>query len=197
MTAGGDGTARSAVPSPPQVISGPRLDLVLVTVEQLLSRDGDAVPIPLSFPDPDDVLNPEESPLRYRIPQVKADPSVNPWLIRLAVLRAAEPVIVGQANFHDRPDADGMLEIGYSVLPRHRRRGYATEIAMTMWRFAASHPHVRVLRATARPDNEPSLRIIRGAGFVHVGEQDDPDDGRELVYELDAAGLRPASCVLP
>lgn len=175
---------------PPDVISGPRLDLMLVTVEQLLSRDGTSVPIPLAFDDPDDVLNPESSPLRYRIPQVQADPSVNPWLLRLAVLRGLDPVIVGQVNFHDRPDAFGMVEIGYSVLPRHRGLGYATEIAMTMWEFAAAHPDVRVLRATVRPDNEASLRIIRGAGFAHVGEQDDPEDGLELVYEIDASAFR-------
>lgn len=171
----------------PDVLAGPRLDLVLVTVDQLLSRDGHSTPVPLGFDDPDDVLNPADSPLRYRIPQVIADPSLNPWLIRLAVLRGDAPVIVGQANFHDRPDAEGMVEIGYSVLPRHRGHGYATEIAMTMWRAAAPRADVRVLRATVRPDNEASLRIIRGAGLVHVGEQDDPEDGLELIYELSAA----------
>ena len=175
---------------PPNVISGPRLDLVLVTVEQLLSRDEEGSPLSLGFDDPDDVLAPDYAPLRYRISQVKADRSVNPWLIRLAVLRSPDPVIVGVGNFHDRPDDRGMVEIGYTVLPRHRRLGYATEIAMTMWQFAASHPDVQVLRATVSPDNESSLRIIRGAGFVHVGEQDDPEDGLELVYELDASAFR-------
>ncbi len=175
---------------PPNILSGPRLDLVLVTVEQLLSRDGTAAPIPLGFADPDNVLDPDHSPLSFRIPQVAKDPSVNPWLLRLAVLRSDEPLIVGLGNFHDRPDENGMVEIGYSVLPRHRRNGYATEIAMTMWAFAAAHPDVRVLRATVSPENAASLRIIEGAGFVEVGEQDDPEDGLELVYELAAADFR-------
>jgi len=173
----------------PDVMTGPRLDLVLVTVEQVLSRDGGRTPVPLGFDDPDDVLAWEDSPLRYRIPQVEADPTVNPWLIRLAVLREPVPVIVGQVNFHDRPDEHGMVEIGYSVLPRHRRRGYATEIAMTMWRAAAARPDVLMLRATARPDNAASLRIIEGAGLLLVGEQDDPEDGLELIYELSAASF--------
>lgn len=175
---------------PPDVIPGPRLDLVLVTVEQLLSRDGTAAPVPLGFDDPDDVLDPSNSPLLFRIAQVTTDPSVNPWLIRLAVLRSAEPVIVGIGNFHDRPDSNGMVEIGYSVLPRYRGQRYATEIAMTMWEYAAAHPDVRVLRATVSPDNDASLRIIEGAGFLHVGEQDDPEDGLELIYELAAADFR-------
>lgn len=188
-----NGQRRAELPmstAPPPVLSGPRLDLVLVTVEQLLSRDGTATVIPLDYEDPDDVLNPSHSPLLFRIPQVAADPSVNPWLIRLAVRRDPEPVIVGIGNFHDRPDEAGMVEIGYSVLPAFRGQGFATEIAMTMWEFAAAHPDVRVLRATVSPDNGPSLHIIEGSGFIHVGEQDDPEDGLELIYELAAADFR-------
>ena len=76
-------------PVPPDVLHGPRLDLVLVTVEQLLARADADGPVPLGFDDPTDVLHPDRAPLRYRVPQVIADPSTNPWLLRLAVLREA------------------------------------------------------------------------------------------------------------
>jgi len=167
---------------PPDVLAGPRLDLVLVTVEQLLARAAAEGPVPLGYADPEDVLHPDRSPLRYRVAQVTADPGVNPWLLRLAVLRATGE-IVGLVNFHAPPDADGMVEIGYRVLPAYRRHGYAREMAETMWAYAASRPDVRVLRATFAPDNAGSRAIVEGAGFVHVGEQDDPEDGLELVYE--------------
>jgi [ribosomal protein S5]-alanine N-acetyltransferase len=170
---------------PPDVITGPRLDLVLVGVDQLLARAASDGPIPLGYDDPDDVLHPERSPLLFRVRQVSADPAVNPWLLRLAVDRATG-TIVGLVNFHDRPDADGRVEIGYRVLPAYRRRGYAREMATTMWSYAATHPDVRTLVASVAPDNAPSRAIIEGAGFVHVGEQDDPEDGLELVYELPA-----------
>ncbi len=175
----------------PTVASGPRLDLVLVSVEQLLSRDGQRVPVPLGVDDPDDILNPERSPLRRRQAQVRVDSSVNPWLLRVAVLRAPRPTIVGLANFHDRPDDRGMVEIGYQVLPHHQRRGFGREIADTMWAMAAAHPQVQVLRACVRPDNVPSLRIIHAAGFTQVGTQDDPEDGLELIFERPAAGVVP------
>lgn len=178
-------------PQPPDVLAGSRLDLVLVTVEQLLSRDGEHEPVALPFPDPLDVLHPSTSPLRYRIEQVRVDPSVNPWLLRLAVLRGASPTIVGLANFHDRPDAEGMVEIGYQVLPPYRRRGFGREIASTMWEFAASCPQVTRLRATVAPSNAASRAIIESAGFVKVGEQDDPEDGLEWVFELAARDFRP------
>ena len=161
--------------NPPDVLSGPRLDLHLVTVEQVLSRDGEHDPVAIAFADPDDILSPENSPLAHRIPQVRADPSVNPWLIRLAV---------------DRPDEDGVVEIGYRVTDRFRRNGYGREIAQIMWDFAASHPDVKILRATVSPTNAPSMAIITSAGFTHVGEQDDPEDGLEYVFDMSVADYR-------
>jgi RimJ/RimL family protein N-acetyltransferase len=166
----------------PDVLPGPTLDLVLVTVTQLLARNASSGPVPLGYPDPADVLHPDRAPLHYRVPQVLADPTVNPWLLRLAVERATS-TIVGLAGFHGAPDDRGMLEIGYSTLPAHRRRGHGREMATTLWAAATEHPAVRVLRATVEPGNEASLAIIRGAGLVHVGEQQDPEDGLELVFE--------------
>lgn len=174
-------------PALPDVLVGPRLDLVLVTVEQLLSRapDHDGPVVPIEYDDPGDVLAYDGSPLRWRIPQAREDPASNPWLIRLAVERASGTV-VGLGNFHAPPDERGMVEIGYRVVEAHRRHGYGREIAQTMWRYAAAHPDVRVLRASVSPDNDASLAIVRAAGFVQVGEEWDDEDGLELVLEVAA-----------
>ncbi len=178
-----------ASPDLPDVLHGPRLDLVLVTVEQLLARAAADGPVPLGVDDPTDVLHPDRSPLHYRVKQVREDPAENPWLLRLAVDRGTGE-LVGYGNFHARPDADGMVEIGYTVLPEFRRRGYGREIAETLWRAAAAHPDVRVLRASVAPDNEASLAIVKGAGLVEIGEQWDEEDGLELVLEVPASEVR-------
>ncbi len=174
-------------PALPDVLVGSWLDLVLVTVEQLLTRadDHDGDPAPLAYDDPTDILSPENSPIRWRIPMVREDPWSNPWLIRLAVERESG-TIVGLGNFHAPPDARGMVEIGYRVLPAHRRRGYGREIAQTMWKYAAAHPDVRVLRASVSPDNTASLAIVHAAGLVKVGEEWDDEDGLEHVFEVAA-----------
>ena len=176
-------------PVPPDVLQGPRLDLVLVTIEQLLARAASDGPVPLGFDDPADVLHPDRAPLAYRVPQVLADPASNPWLIRLAVLRETGE-IVGYGNFHAPPDGDGMVEIGYSIIEPYRGQGYATEVARTMWSYAAAHPDVLTLRATVEPGNAASITIIERAGLVHVGEQIDPEDGLELIYEIAASDYR-------
>jgi len=83
-----------------------------------------------------------------------------------------------------------MVEIGYRVIPEHRRHGYGREMAETMWRAAAAHPDVVVLRASVSPDNAPSRAIVEGAGLVKVGEQWDDEDGLEWIYEAPASTFR-------
>src|SRR4051794_5350896 len=60
---------------------------------------------------------------RFRLEQISEDPGSAPWLVR-AVLDA-DGRVVGHAGFHGPPDGRGMVEIGYSIVPQHRRRGYA------------------------------------------------------------------------
>ena len=38
------------------------------------------------------------------------------------------PTLVGAGGYFGPPDADGTVEIGYSVLPEWQRHGYATQM---------------------------------------------------------------------
>jgi len=165
-------------------IRTPRLDLVLLTRAWLMAYV-DGAPLPdLGFTDPHDFLAGSEYVVHLRAEQLAHDPAQEPWLLRAMVLREGGAV-VGYANFHAPPDERGMVEIGYQVVPTHRRRGYATEATEAMWAWAAEHG-ARVLRASIAPDNQPSLAMARRAGFVRVGEQVDDVDGLELVFERPA-----------
>ena len=60
---------------------------------------------------------------RMRLDQVAADPAAQAWVVRALVV---EPHgVVGHAGFHGPPDADGVVEVGYAVLPALRGRGRA------------------------------------------------------------------------
>nr|WP_241829202.1 GNAT family protein [Saccharothrix sp. CB00851] len=122
---------------------------------------------------------------RYRLGQLAADPGHARWLARLALVDG--DAVVGHAGFHGPPDAAGMVEIGYSVDPAFRRRGYARAALVELLRRAAAEPGVRTVRATISPDNAASLATIAGFGFVEVGEQWDEEDGLELLFERPAA----------
>ncbi|MCZ2838507.1 hypothetical protein [Modestobacter sp. VKM Ac-2985] len=55
---------------------------------------------------------------------------------------------------------------------------------------AAGDPAVRTVRVTISPTNTASRALALPYGFVLVGEQEDDEDGPELVYELPADQLR-------
>jgi RimJ/RimL family protein N-acetyltransferase len=165
----------------------PRLRLEVLDADAVLAlADGRSLS-QLGHDDPYAVLDSSAHVVRLRAAQLRENPEHAVWLLRLVVERSSGTAI-GYVNFHAPPDADGMVEIGYQIVPAARRRGYATEAAHAMWAWAARHG-ARVLRASVAPHNEPSLALVARAGFVQVGEEVDEVDGLELVYERPAAGM--------
>ena len=129
------------------------------------------------------VLMDESGPLRWRVPQVKKDPSTNKWFVRWIVLRDSG-VIIGSTSFHEPPDENGMLEIGIGIHPTYQRRGFGTEALLGMWTWAATQPGVHTFRYTVSASNYASVAVIKKLNFVHVGEQIDEVDGPEDIYEM-------------
>ena len=122
---------------------------------------------------------------QIRVDQIRRDPESAHWVAR-AVVDEESGLVIGHAGYHGPPDENGMVEVGYSVDPRYRRRGHAREMLAELIRRAQSEPQVRIVRASISPDNVASLATIAGFGFIPVGEQWDADDGRELLFERPA-----------
>jgi [ribosomal protein S5]-alanine N-acetyltransferase len=122
---------------------------------------------------------------RLRLSDIAANPEAARWIARAAV---DEPggFVVGHAGFHGPPNDDGMVEVGYTVVPEYRRRGYARAMLAALLRRAADEPQVRTVRASISPGNAASLATIKGFGFEPAGEQWDEEDGRELLFEVPA-----------
>jgi GNAT superfamily N-acetyltransferase len=121
------------------------------------------------------------NPLKHRIPRVKKDPAFAEIGLVLAI---AGGEIVGSAGFHDYPDENGMIEIGFGIVPDRQRQGYGLELLHGMWQMISARPDVRILRYTVSPDNQASMYIIEKLGFEQVGEQIDEEDGLELIFEM-------------
>jgi RimJ/RimL family protein N-acetyltransferase len=95
--------------------------------------------------------------------------------------------MVGHIGFHGPPGVNALeradaVELGYQVFPAHRERGYASEAVEALMRWAQEERGISAFVASIAPDNEPSLRIVRRLGFVHVGEHWDDVDGLEHEY---------------
>jgi ribosomal-protein-alanine N-acetyltransferase len=134
-----------------------------------------------------------ENFLKFRLAQLSVDPTIHGWLGRAMVLTEADGSrrVVGSIGFHGPPDKQGRLEVGYSVDPPYRRRGYARESVKALFDWAHREHGIETFVASISPDNEASLRLTQGFGFHQVGEQMDEIDGLEYVFETDWP--RPAS----
>jgi [ribosomal protein S5]-alanine N-acetyltransferase len=167
------------------IVRSERIELVSLTRDQLAAILGGQtaeveealdVTLPPNWLGDDDLLP------QWRLEQIESDPTSQSWLLRALIL--AEPrTCVGYFNFHGPPGEDGWVEMGYEILPEHRRRGYASEAALRMMRWAHDEHGVEVFRASIGPDNEPSLKMIEKLGFEEIGTQMDEIDGLEIVFE--------------
>jgi RimJ/RimL family protein N-acetyltransferase len=161
------------------------LELSVPTVDALAEGDlrranaTAPVPLPAVF-----VAEGWISTWRFRSAQLREDPTVTSWVTG-AIWDSVAQLVAGKAGFHAPPDDTGMVEVGYAVVPELRRRGYARAALEALLRRAATEPAVRVVRASVRPDNRASSRLIAPYGFLPVGEQEDEEDGLEIVYEVD------------
>ena len=78
--------------------------------------------------------------------------------------------VVGDIGFVGPPDESGSVEVGYSVIPDRRRRGYATEAARAIVEWALSQPGVEMIVAGCDSDNAPSIRTLERLGFRRTDE---------------------------
>jgi [ribosomal protein S5]-alanine N-acetyltransferase len=176
-------------PSPDEApISTPRLDLVPMTTpflaaclvgEAAAARElGAAMPADWQA---------ELPILSFFHARLHADPAALPWLARAIVLRE-ERVAIGHCGFHGppgmphlQPYAPGGVELGYTVFPAFRGRGYATEAVRGLMGWAAARGVPWFVLSIA-PDNAPSQAIARRLGFALAGSHEDPEDGLEEIF---------------
>jgi RimJ/RimL family protein N-acetyltransferase len=125
------------------------------------------------------------TPLPYRIPRVKLNPEFAEIAVVLAIEKATNEII-GSAGFHDFPNEEGMIEIGFGIVPERQNQGFGRELLHGMWGEIVKRPDVNILRYTVSPTNGPSMHIIKSSGFELVGEQIDEEDGLELIFEMSA-----------
>jgi [ribosomal protein S5]-alanine N-acetyltransferase len=80
-----------------------------------------------------------------------------------ATLRDGTPV--GNCGLLKR-DALDDVDLGYSLLPEFRGRGYATEAAAALVEHARRDFGMRRLAAIVDPENVPSVRVLRAVGMT-------------------------------
>jgi ribosomal-protein-alanine N-acetyltransferase len=163
------------------VIHTARLDLIVAAEEHLRAElEGPAAlaaslacDVPASWP-------PEfydADAVRYSLGWLLNHPSEPEWGFYYFIERAprgARSMLVGAGGFKGPPDAEGVVELGYSIVPERHRRGYATEAVRGMLTFAFSSPQVATVIGQTLTSLPASIGVLEKAGFAFVGAGDDP-----------------------
>ena len=108
----------------------------------------------------------------------------DPWWHGFAIRLRDREDKLGDAGFKGPPNEAGVVEIAYGLSREHQRKGYATEAAAALVRFAFAQPNVQLVCAHTKEDNPASRRVLEKCGFRFVGNVNDPDDGLVCRWEI-------------
>lgn len=111
------------------------------------------------------------------IAQLRAAPFPDPWTHSFAIVLKTSGAVIGSCGYKGPPSSGLVVEIAYRVDADQQGRGYATEAAAALTRYALENPQVRLVCAHTRPEENASTRVLTKCSFRWVGEVNDPEDG--------------------
>ena len=123
----------------------------------------------------------------FRDRLIEGGEAVAVWYVWYAIqpVTAGSPAtLVACGGYFGPPSADGTVEIGYSVVPERRRRGYATELVQALTKRAFDAPDVRRILAESDVENVASIGVLTRCGFRRQGTGREPHYDR---FQLDRA----------
>lgn len=159
--------------SPLRVVESRRLTLVAATEDlvraDLAGREALAGALGADVPEawPPDLY--ESTAMRVALDQLR-DPEQHGWSLWYLLSKKHDPPrVIGICGFKGKPDRQGSVEIGYSVLGQYRVQGYATEAVERLVGWAFSHQNVVEVVGETLPHLRQSIRVLEKNGFVFRG----------------------------
>jgi RimJ/RimL family protein N-acetyltransferase len=117
--------------------------------------------------------------------QLEGNPAAAKWLGRYVVATIdGHPTLVGTAGYKGPPDANGAVEIGYSIVEAYHRRGIGLAMVRQLVDAAFADPHVQCVRAETPLTFEASRGLLERSGFALTGTRIDPEEGELALYEI-------------
>ncbi len=122
--------------------------------------------------------------VRGQLAATEADRQNAVWHSFFLLIRKSDRVVVGSADFHDKPDENGEVELGYGLGADFEHQGYMTECAAALCAWALSQPEVRAVTAQTDEDGFASMRVLERCGFVRR------EGGEGVWWELRNGAIR-------
>jgi ribosomal-protein-alanine N-acetyltransferase len=94
------------------------------------------------------------------------------WMIVLK----RNSTVIGDAGFKGLPNADGEVDIGYSIIEQEHQKGYGTEAARALAAWAFGQPDVKHITAKCLISNTASARVLAKLGMQEVNRDE------EMIY---------------
>jgi ribosomal-protein-alanine N-acetyltransferase len=130
------------------------------------------VDVPNHWPGPD-----LAEALPFFIENMEKAPSEPAW--DWIAIHKSDQAVIGDIGFMGGPDQDGVVEVGYSIVPEYRHQGYATEMAGGLIAWAFQETSIKVVTAACLEDNFGSIKVLE-----HVGMHRLEPDGNMLKWEI-------------
>ena len=95
------------------------------------------------------------------------------------IIHTMDRALIGETGFHGPPDGSGTVEVGYSIVPDYRGRGFAFEATRALIDQAFERPGILRVIAGCLDDNLASIKVLEKLGMRHAGSA-----GEMLRFEL-------------
>jgi [ribosomal protein S5]-alanine N-acetyltransferase len=87
--------------------------------------------------------------------------------------------VIGGIGFMGGPDEDGVVEVGYDIVPEYRKQGYATEMARSLVVWAFQETTINIVTASCLDDNIGSIKVLENVGMRRL-----EPDGNMLKWRI-------------
>ncbi len=114
--------------------------------------------VPEQWPGPD-----MAEALPFFIENMEKAPSEPVW--DWIAIHRLDQAVIGGLGFMEGPDKDGVVEMGYDVVPAYRKQGYATEMARSLIAWAFQETDINVVTASCLDDNIGSMKVLENVGM--------------------------------
>ncbi len=126
--------------------------------------------------------------MRFALAELDRDGAHGGWGFHYFVRKRAlgRPPLIGAGGFKGAP-RDGAVELGYSVVPAHRRKGFASEAVRAMVKRAFADPAITRVIAHTLTELVASQGVLRKCGFAL--QRDTLEQGA-IMYALERPSAR-------
>jgi ribosomal-protein-alanine N-acetyltransferase len=98
--------------------------------------------------------------------QLKENPERSRW--SGLIIHKEDHIVIGELGGKGGPDENGVIEIGYGIVPDYQGSGYASEIVRAFVDWLNQCPEITKVVAECAEDNIASKRVLEKTGFQLV-----------------------------